>query len=246
MTWRVCSPPWPGRENPGSWPGRRQCGLPSAGLPLRSASHPLPGDQYGTDDPGGLELRSRARLATALVVDSGRAGQRPGGLHGLCCPAPFSRWPTSRWRRRPRIALARYRPPRHRECDTSCHAPADQPPGPRPSHSAGHRAAPQPLVDAEDAPFADPLASVRSCPTVDLQPRSGELAEFRRRGIGPSRPPGPRSSPARASSRGPRASPPAVRSLPDLRSDRDDRGVDRRDLVGADGTAPGHADIAVG
>ena len=247
MTWRVCSPPWPGRENPGSWPGRRQCGLPSAGPPLRSASHPLPGDPFGTDGPGGLgppvpEPGWPRRWSPQWP--GWAASSRPTRT---CCPAPFSRWPTSPWRRRPRIAPARYRPPRHRERDTlmsRSSRPAARAPDlatrPAPLQRPGQTA------DAEGAPHAILAPITRS---RHLQPRSTALAgsvAARHRTVPDRRSPGPRRSPARAASPGPRASPPSVRSLPDLSSDRDDRGVDRRDLVGADGTAPGHADIAVG
>ena len=138
MTWRVCSPPWPGRENPGSWPGRRQCGLPSGGPPLQSASHPLPDDQYGTDDPGGLELPSRARLATALVVTAAGLGSvlaaytdvLPSPIQqvahvAVAAPAPH------RTGSLPSTATSRVR-------RAACHAPADQPArAPGPSHSPG-------------------------------------------------------------------------------------------------------------
>ena len=245
MTWRVCSPPWPGRENPGSWPGRRQCGLPSAGPPLRSASHPLPGDPCGTDGPGGLghpvpEPGWPRRWS--LQWPGWAASSRPTRT---CCPAPFSRWPTSPWRRRPRIAPARYRPPRHRERDTLM---------PRSSRSAG----PAPDLATRPAPLSAPARRRRrgrasrpshyhpvTAPSVPLH-GTRRFRRRRHRTVPARRSPGPRSSPARASSPGPQASPPPVRTLPDLSSDRDDRGVDRRDLVGADGTAPGHADIAVG
>jgi hypothetical protein len=111
MTWRVCSPPWPARRNRVSWPGRRQCGLPSAGRPPRSASPPLPGGQCGVGDPGigdeivpapGWPRRwSRWRLGWA-------ASWRP---IRTCCPAPFSNWPTWPSRRRLRPAPARPGPP---------------------------------------------------------------------------------------------------------------------------------------
>jgi hypothetical protein len=246
MTWRVCSPPWPGRENPGSWPRRRQCGLPSAGPPLRSASHPLPGDLCGTDGPGGLGHHPVPEPSWPRPWSS----QWPGWAASsrptrTCCPAPFSRWPTSRWRPRPRIAPARYRPPRHRERDTlmpRSSRPAAQAPdlATRPvplSAPARRRRQGRGSRHSRYHPVTAPAAPLHS---------TRRFRRRRHRTIPIRRSPGPRSSPARASSPGPQASPPPVRTLPDLSSDRDDRGVDRRDLVGADGTAPGHADIAVG
>jgi len=111
MTWRVCSPPRPARRNRVSWPGRRQCGLPSARQPPRPASPPLPGGQCGAGGPGiGDEIvpapgwprrRSRQRLGWA-------ASWRPTRT---CCPAPFSNWPTWPSRRRLRPAPVRPGPP---------------------------------------------------------------------------------------------------------------------------------------
>jgi hypothetical protein len=246
MTWRACSPPWPGRRNPGSWPGRRQCGLPSAGPPLRSASHPLPGDPCCTDGPGGLghhpvpEPGWPRRWSPQWL--GWAASSRPTRT---CCPAPFSRWPTSPWRRRPRIAPARHHPPPHRERDTFM---------PRSSRPAGRA----PDLATPPVPLSAPARRRRrgrasrhsryhqvTAPATPLH-GTRRFRRRRHRTVPGRRSPGPPSSPARASSRGPQVDPHCVRTLPDLSSDRDDRGVDRRDLVGADGTAPGHADIAVG
>jgi hypothetical protein len=246
MTWRLCSPPWPGRENPGSWPGRRQCGLPFAGPPPRSASHPLPGDPYGTDGPGGLGYHPVPESGWPRRWSSGWLGwaacSRPTRT---CCPAPFSSWPTSPWRRRPRIAVARCRPLPHRERDTLMS---------RSSRPAGRA----PDLATRPAPRSAPARRRRRGPasrhsryrpvTVPAAPLPG-TRRFRRRrhrAVPGRRSAGPRSSPARAPSPGPRASPAAPSTVPDLSSERDDRGVDRRDPVGADGAAPGHADIAVG
>ena len=112
MTWLVCSPPWPARRNRASWPGRRQCGLPSAGRPPRPASPPLPGGRCGAGGPGpgdeivpgsGWPRRwSRRRLGWA-------ASSRPTRT---CCPAPFSNWPTWPSRRRLRPVPVRPGPPR--------------------------------------------------------------------------------------------------------------------------------------
>jgi hypothetical protein len=216
MTWRVCSPPWPGRRNPGSWPGRRQCGLLSAGLPLRSASHPLPDGQYGTDDPGGQLVPepgwprrwSWQRLGWA-------ASWRPTRT---CCPAPFSRWPTSRWRRRPRTAVARYRPPPRRESGARLPRsgrPASRPPdltirpAPRsaPATGRGRRrtfrrpSGLRPIMAPQGRPAA-PVWGTR------------RVRRRRHRAV-PDR--GHSRCIARAASRGPRASRPSTRWLPDLR-----------------------------
>lgn len=224
MTWRVCSPPWPGRQNPGSWPGRLRCGLPSAGLPLRPVSHPLRGGPCGTDGPGGL--------GHLPVPEPGWprrwSRQWPGWAASwrptrTCCPAPFSSGPTSPWRRRPRVTAARYRPLPRRARGT-----------PRPARSsrpAGR--APEPAV--RQAPVSPPAGRTPPGRTfrrhsrrrlVTAPPgRPAALARgtrrFRRRRPRPGparRRPGPRRSTARAASAGPRASPPCPRPLPDLRS----------------------------
>jgi hypothetical protein len=125
MIWRGCSPPWPGRLNWESWPERRQCGLPSAGPPLRPASRPLPGGQYGTGGPGGP--------GGQLVPEPGWprywSWQRPGWAASLrptwtCCPARFS----TLWPRRLRTALISAGPsPWGR--GSECRAPPRPPPG---------------------------------------------------------------------------------------------------------------------
>ena len=217
MTWRVCSPPWPGRENPGSWPGRRQCGLPSAGPPLRSASHPLPGGPYGTDGPGGLSSRSRARLATALVVTVAGLGSVLAAYTDLL-PSPIQQVA--------HVAVAAPAPHRTGSLPSTTTSRARrahatlQPtsrPGPRPSHSPAPRSAPatgrgrrrtfrrpsglRPIV----APLGRPAAPVWG------------TRRFRRRRHRAVPDPGHSRCIARAASRGPRASPPSTRSLPDLR-----------------------------
>jgi hypothetical protein len=214
MTWRVCSPPWPGRENPGSWPRRRQCGLPSAGPSLRSASHPLPGDPC-TDGPGGLGHHPVPEPSWPRRWSSQwpgwAASSRPTRTR---CPAPFSRWPTSRWRRRPRIAPARYRPPPHRERDTLMS---------RSSRPAGRA----PDLATRPAPLSTPARRRRrerasrhtryrpvTAPAAPLQ-GTRRFRRRRHRTIPIRRSPGPRRRPARASSRGPQVSPPWVRTLPD-------------------------------
>lgn len=222
MTWRVCSPPWPGRENPGSWPRRRQCGLPSARPPLRSVSHPLPGGLCGTDGPGGLghhpvpEPGWPRRWSWQWL--GWAASLRP---IRTCCPAPFSSWPTSLWRRRPRIAPPRCRPPPRRERDTL---------RPRPSRPAGRA----PDLTIRRAPPGTPARGSSRSRTFRrpsghrpvttppgravAQVRGTRRPRRRRHRAFPARGhPGPRRSPARAASRGPRASAPCPRSLPDLR-----------------------------
>jgi hypothetical protein len=216
MTWRVCSPPWPGRENPGSWPGRRQCGLPSAEPPLRSVSHPLPGDPCGTDGPGGLgcPVPEPGWPRRWLPQWPGwAASSRPTRT---CCPAPFSRWPTSPWRRRPRITPARYRPPPHRERDTlmpRSGRPASRAPdlATRPvplSAPAQRRRRGRASRHSRYHPVTEPAAPL---------PGTCRVRRRRHRTVQARCQPGPSSSTARASSPGPRASPACLRTLPDLR-----------------------------
>jgi len=220
MTWRVCSPPWPGLRNPGSWPGRRQCGLPSAGPPLRSASHPLPGGQCGTGGPGGL-----GRPAPESGWPRRWSWQRPGWAAswrptGTCCPAPFSSWPTLPWRRLPRITPVRSHPqtrpergtPRLAPCSRTAGrspdratrgAPVSSPAGRTPRGRTFHRTFRRRPVTVPPGRPAGPSPCTR---------------RVRRRGHRPiraHRQSGSRCRRARASSRCPRASPPYTRMLPD-------------------------------
>ena len=221
MTWRACSPPWPGRRNPGSWPPRRQCGLPSAGPPLQSASHPLRGGQRGTGGlgprpvpgPGWPRCWSRQRPGWA-------ASSRPTRTS---CPAPFSSWPTSPWRRRLRIV--HYRPPTRRERGTSRPAPSGRPAGRAPARAIRRAPLSAPAGGRprrrtfrrypRRRPVTAPPGSVAARPrgTHRVRRRGRRLTPVRHR-------PGPSRSTARASSAGPRASRPRPRTVPDLRQPR--------------------------
>jgi hypothetical protein len=220
MTWRVCSPPWPGRRNPGSWPGRRLCGLPSAGPPLRWASHPLPGGPRGTDGPGGL-----GRPVPEPGWPRCWSQQWPGWAASLrptrtCCPAPFSNWPTSRWRRRPRIALARCQRPIRRERDTRGPPRSGRPAG-RPRDLTIRRAPLSALADGQPRGRTPrrpcgyrPVRALPNLPAVPAR-RTGQARRRRHRTVPARRQPGPPAQYARAPSRGPRASPPCTRPFPD-------------------------------
>jgi hypothetical protein len=219
MTWRVCSTPWPGRPNPGSWPGRRQCGLPSARPPLRAASPPLPGGQCGAEGPGGpgdLPVpgpgwpRRWSRQWPGWAVSS-----RP---IRACCPAPFSSWPTSPWRRRRRLVVARTGPPTRRgrggPRGPRTRSPAILPPGRTarrpPPRSPARRDLRSPGISR----------SPRGHPVTAAPMRAAVLARrarrVRRRRVRPSPAcrPGSRLCTAGASPRGPR---PARRPRPSPR-----------------------------
>ena len=218
MTWRSCSPPWPGRQNPVSWPGRRQCGLPSAERPLRSASRPLPGGQGGAGGPAGQLVPepgwprrwSRQWLGWA-------ASLRPTRTY---CPAPFSSWPTSRWRRRPRVALACPSPPprqrgtpgrvrlRRRAARPAAgrtirRAPRRPPARRNPRGRTTSRYAPHPVTVPPNRPAA-PIPGPRRASR-----RRNRLLPARRH-------PGPRVSTAPASRRGRDPSPRSTRTFPEV------------------------------
>jgi hypothetical protein len=215
MTWRVCSPPWPARRNRASWPGRRQCGLLSAGRPPRSASPPLPGGQCGADSrgigdeivpaPGWPRRWSRQRLGWA-------ASSRP---IRTCCPAPFSNWPTWPSRRRLRPApvrpgpppwgrdsprRARPRPPASRVPGRAVRRASLRPPARRPLRNRASRRRPRghPITTAP-VRVADPDCGLRR-------------ARRRRHRLIPARRPGRRRSRAGASLRDPRSGPRGIRT----------------------------------
>ena len=204
MTRRVCSPPWPGRRNRVSWPGRRRCGLPSAGPLPRSASPPLPGGLCGADGAGtGDEIvpgpgwpRRWSRQWLGWAVSS-----RPTRT---CCPALSSSWPT--WPSRRRLRLARTGPPpwgRDGKCRTSPDPPASRPPG------RTARRAPLSLPLSRD-PRRRTTARYRRRPAIGLPGRPAALVHGTRRRHRPVLAPchrGPSRSTARASPRGRRASP---------------------------------------
>jgi hypothetical protein len=215
MTWRVCSPPWPGRRNRVSWPERRRCGLPSAGRPPRSASPPLPGGQCGADGPG---------VGDEIVPAPGwprrwswqwlgwAASSRPTRTF---CPAPFSSWPTWPSRRRPRPVPGhppssgqgspRRTRPRPPASPLRGRAARPTPPGPpvrRPPRGHASRWSPggHPAM-AAPARAASPA-------------RDSRRARRRRPRLIPARRPGCRHSRARASPPDPRPGPRPTRTSP--------------------------------
>ena len=186
MTWRSCSPPWPGRQNPVSWPGRRQCGLPSAERPLRSASRPLPGGQGGA---GAQASSFPSQAGHGAGRGSGWAGQRPCGLHGRTAQphsaagprhgggaGPASLWPA---------------PVRHLGSEARQDASGsgdERLARPRAARFGEPRAGPRPgEIPAGTLPAATlPVRS--SSHRTGLQPRSLALAEPAGEGIGSSQP----------------------------------------------------------
>jgi hypothetical protein len=214
MTWRVCSPPWPARRNPVSWPGRRQCGLPSAGRPPRAASPPLPGGQCGADGsgtvdeivpaPGWPRRWSRQWLGWA-------ASSRPTRT---CCPAPFRNWPTWPSRRRLRLAPVRPSPPpwgRDGARRARPRPPASRFPG-RAIRRASLRPARRPLRNRASCrrPRGHPAMTA---PARVADPAGGpRRARRRRHRLVPARRPGRRRSLAGASPRDPRSRPRCIRT----------------------------------
>ena len=221
MTWRVCSPPWPGRQNLGSWPGRRQCGLPSAGQPPRPASHPLPGVQGGAGGPevsGSSSFPSQAGHGAGR--GGGRAGQRLRGLHRR--PAQPHSATGARHGGGAGPAQLRRAPARHgREVvGRARHAPAQQPARPRAAPldepgSGSRPADPDAELQAQPGP-GHPVTvppgrpAARSWPTRRVRSR-------RCRGIRAC-PRGTRESTAPASRPGRRTSPPCTRTCPGLKA----------------------------
>ena len=163
MTWRGCSPPWPGRpQNPVSWPGRRQCGLPSAGRPPRPVSQPLPGGQGGAGGPGRSRVRSSfpGQAGHGAGRGGGRAGQRPSRPTSTCCPAPFSNWPT--WPSRAGAAPHRSSSRQAATLGTARPAPRKVQPSSQPAPRRTTRRAP-PRAPVGDHPCSLREAAERRC-----------------------------------------------------------------------------------
>ena len=108
MTCSGCLPPWPGRPNPVSWPGRRRRVRRSSFSPPRLASRP--GRRALPRSPG-CGVRPRAgRSGRPPAVGPPAAGpgwpprcaprrpwrSAPPRPTPTCCPAPSSRWHTPR------------------------------------------------------------------------------------------------------------------------------------------------------
>ena len=217
MTWRACSAPWPARRSRVSWPGRRQCGLPSARQPPRPASPPLPGGRCGAGGPGpgdeivpgsGWPRRwSRRRLGWA-------ASSRPTRT---CCPAPFSSWPTWPSRRRLRIGPVRRSPPpweRRGPRRARIRPPASRLPG-RAIRRASLRSPATRLLRTRSSrrgPHGQPAipAAARAAHPAGRLRR----AHRRRHRLIPPRPPGQRRSPAGVPLGGTRSSPRCTRTSP--------------------------------
>ena len=210
MTWRVCSPPRPARRNRVSWPGRRQCGLPSARPPLRPASPPLPGGLCGADGPGTEDEtvpvpgwpRRWSRQWLGWAVSS-----RPTRT---CCPAPFSSWPTWPSRPRPRIVRVRASPPPWRRHGPRCARP--RPPARRLPGRTTRRAMLRPLArqarrgrTSRRGPRGRPAMASRLRAAAPAW-AARRVRRRRHRPI-PARAHGGRQSIARESPRGPRPSP---------------------------------------
>ena len=182
MTWRVCSPPWPGRQNLGSWPGRRQCGLPLAGQPLRPASHLQGGARRPRRFRG--PARSRARLATALVVAAAALGSvfaayidvLPSPIQQLAHVTVAAPAPPSSGALRPVTGK--------RPQATAPRGPAQQPARPRaaPLDEPGSGSRPAD-PDAELQAPPDPVIRSRGDRAV-LRPGPGALAESAAEGVG--------------------------------------------------------------
>lgn len=87
MTWRGCSPPWPGRPNPGNWPGRPLYWRRSAGWPPRASISPAalrPARRWLSGRPA----RATLPLATALVGAAAGLGSISAAYVGVL-PSPI-------------------------------------------------------------------------------------------------------------------------------------------------------------
>jgi hypothetical protein len=124
MTWRRCSPSWPDRQNPASWPGRRQRELRSPDLPPRPASRLRPVSGPGTGRPGGQRGPGPGWPQRCSRWRGWSASPRRTPAR---CPAPSSRWRTSRSAHQHRVPVSRSRRPHQDGSGTRATAPPGQP-----------------------------------------------------------------------------------------------------------------------